>query len=87
MSDPRGDYREKRRRLERLWESQNEGRAEGDEFRGSSHSEATVTVVDLLAGNGRGPIWGDATEDLNLTLLAWPAGQGPASTSTTSAMS
>jgi uncharacterized cupin superfamily protein len=37
-----------------------------------------MTVVDLLAGEGRGPLWGDATEDLNLTLLAWPAGQGPA---------
>jgi quercetin dioxygenase-like cupin family protein len=33
-------------------------------------------VIDLLAGAGRGPIWGDATGDLNLTLLAWPAGQG-----------
>lgn len=37
-----------------------------------------MSVVDLLAGVGRGPIWGDATEELNVTLLAWPAGEGPA---------
>jgi hypothetical protein len=37
-----------------------------------------VTIVDLLAGVGRGPIWGDATEELNVTLLAWPPGEGPA---------
>lgn len=30
--------------------------------------------MELLAGEGRGPIWGAATEDLNATLLAWPAG-------------
>ena len=42
-----------------FWESQNEGTrpAQRDEPRGSSHSEATVTVVDLLTGEGRGPIW------------------------------
>jgi quercetin dioxygenase-like cupin family protein len=33
-------------------------------------------VVDLLAGSGRGPLWGTATEDLNATLLAWPEGGG-----------
>lgn len=37
-----------------------------------------MSIVDLLAGVGRGPIWGDATEDLNVTLLAWPPGEGPA---------
>lgn len=37
-----------------------------------------MSVIDLLAGQGRGPLWGDAPEDLNLTLLAWPAGEGPA---------
>ncbi len=37
-----------------------------------------MTVVDLLAPAGRGPLWGEATDDLNLTLLAWPAGAGPA---------
>ena len=37
-----------------------------------------MTIVDLLAGAGRGPIWGDATEELNVTLLAWPPGGGPA---------
>ena len=36
-----------------------------------------MSVVDLLAGVGRGPVWGDATEELNVTLLAWPAGEGP----------
>ena len=25
----------------------------------------------------RGPVWGAETEDLNATLLAWPAGDGP----------
>jgi quercetin dioxygenase-like cupin family protein len=25
----------------------------------------------------RGPIWGIETDDLNATLLAWPAGDGP----------
>jgi hypothetical protein len=29
--------------------------------------------VDLGAGEGSGPLWGAATEDLNVTLLAWPA--------------
>jgi quercetin dioxygenase-like cupin family protein len=36
-----------------------------------------MSVVDLLAGGGRGPLWGAETEDLNLTLLAWPPGEGP----------
>ena len=36
-----------------------------------------MSVVDLLAASGRGPVWGDATDELNLTLLSWPAGQGP----------
>ena len=36
-----------------------------------------MSVVDLLAASGRGPVWGDATDDLNLTLLSWPAGEGP----------
>jgi quercetin dioxygenase-like cupin family protein len=31
-------------------------------------------AVDLAAGDGRGPLVGLATEDLNLTLLSWPAG-------------
>ena len=30
--------------------------------------------VDLKARTGTGPVWGIATEDLNATLLAWPAG-------------
>jgi quercetin dioxygenase-like cupin family protein len=24
-----------------------------------------------------GPVWGDASDDLNATMLAWPAGAGP----------
>jgi quercetin dioxygenase-like cupin family protein len=31
-------------------------------------------VIDLAAPQGEGPLWGTATEDLNATLLAWPAG-------------
>ena len=31
-------------------------------------------AVDLLAGDGRGPLWGAASEELNATLLAWPPG-------------
>jgi quercetin dioxygenase-like cupin family protein len=30
--------------------------------------------VDLGAGDGSGPIWGAATDDLNVTLLVWPDG-------------
>ncbi len=30
-------------------------------------------VVDLLALDGEGPLWGTATDDLNATLLAWPS--------------
>lgn len=33
-------------------------------------------VVDLLAGDGEGPLWGTESEDVNATLLAWPAGKG-----------
>ena len=36
-----------------------------------------MAVVDLLGPSGRGPVWGTATEDLNATLLAWTAGEGP----------
>lgn len=25
----------------------------------------------------RGPVWGAASEDLNATILVWPAGEGP----------
>ena len=34
-------------------------------------------VVDLAAGDGRGPLWGAASNDLNATLLVWPPGDGP----------
>jgi quercetin dioxygenase-like cupin family protein len=33
-----------------------------------------VSVVHLLSGVGRGPVWGTATDDLNATVLVWPAG-------------
>jgi quercetin dioxygenase-like cupin family protein len=31
-------------------------------------------AVDLLSREGRGPVWGLASADLNATLLVWPAG-------------
>ncbi|HET8651787.1 MAG TPA: hemerythrin domain-containing protein [Gaiellaceae bacterium] len=33
-------------------------------------------AVELLEQEGKGPLWGTETEDLNATLLAWPAGGG-----------
>ena len=33
-------------------------------------------VVDLLAGDGPGPVWGLESDDLNATLLVWPQGAG-----------
>lgn len=27
--------------------------------------------------NGRGPVWGAESDDLNATILVWPAGEGP----------
>ena len=38
---------------------------------------AESPVVDLSTPLGSGPLWGTETEDLNATLLAWPAGDGP----------
>jgi mannose-6-phosphate isomerase-like protein (cupin superfamily) len=32
--------------------------------------------VDLNASQGRGPVWGLASEELNATLLSWGAGEG-----------
>ena len=37
---------------------------------------AAPAPVELLAPEGKGPLWGTETEDLNATLLAWPAGGG-----------
>jgi quercetin dioxygenase-like cupin family protein len=34
--------------------------------------------VDLRRACGIGPLWGLASEDLNATLLSWPAGDGVA---------
>lgn len=36
----------------------------------------TPAPVGLLEPEGKGPLWGTETEDLNATLLAWPAGGG-----------
>lgn len=44
---------------------------------GLAPREPEPPVVDLAAGTGRGPLWGTAAEDLNATLLAWDAGEGP----------
>lgn len=38
----------------------------------------TGEPVDLSAGEGSGPLWGMASDDLNATLLAWGAGQAAA---------
>jgi mannose-6-phosphate isomerase-like protein (cupin superfamily) len=77
-TDPHGDYRGTRRDIERLWEQQDEHRPAIERL-GSRKAmgEADTGIVDLLAGEGRGPLWGEATADLNLTLLSWPKGQGP----------
>jgi quercetin dioxygenase-like cupin family protein len=39
--------------------------------------DGETPVVDLLRSAGHGALWGADTEDLNATLLAWPAGGGP----------
>jgi len=35
-----------------------------------------VDVVDLFSPEGRGPVWGTASEELNATLLVWRHGEG-----------
>ena len=54
--------------------------AAGDdlELAASGRDAGDAAVVDLTAPLGRGPLWGVETEDLNATLLAWRAGEGPA---------
>jgi quercetin dioxygenase-like cupin family protein len=42
-----------------------------------SRAAAQSPVVDLLEPLGTGPLWGTETEDVNATLLAWPAEGGP----------
>ncbi len=32
--------------------------------------------IDLAEGAGRAVLWGLATDDLNVNLVAWPAGEG-----------
>ncbi|MEZ5101666.1 MAG: hemerythrin domain-containing protein [Thermoleophilia bacterium] len=39
---------------------------------------AGAELVDLGEGEGHGPLWGTASDDLNATLLAWPPGGGVA---------
>ena len=41
-------------------------------------THGTGRPVALAAGDGSGPLWGMASDDLNATLLAWPAGEGVA---------
>ena len=36
----------------------------------------SAAPVDLDRLQGTGPLWGIASEDLNATLLSWPAGDG-----------
>jgi quercetin dioxygenase-like cupin family protein len=36
----------------------------------------SIEAVDLDRLEGTGPLWGIASEDLNATLLSWPAGDG-----------
>jgi uncharacterized cupin superfamily protein len=36
-------------------------------------TDGEYVPVDLLAREGRGPVWGMASADLNATLLIWPA--------------
>jgi len=45
---------------------------------GLAAREPADPVVDLAAGDGHGPLWGVAADDLNATLLAWDPGEGPA---------
>lgn len=33
-------------------------------------------VLDLRSGQGRAVLWGLASDDLNVNLVAWPAGDG-----------
>jgi len=42
----------------------------------AAHAKPNSPVVDLLAPDGNGPLWGTETDDLNATLLAWPAKGG-----------
>ena len=42
----------------------------------TSRNNPRPPVVDLLAPDGSGPLWGTETDDLNATLLAWPAEGG-----------
>lgn len=37
--------------------------------------DVSEPVADLLAGDGAGPQWGTESEELNATVLAWPAGE------------
>ena len=77
-TDPRDEYQRTRHDIERLWEQQDEGRPASERLaRRKADGEEGIGIVDLLAGDGRGPLWGEATEDLNMTLLSWREGQGP----------
>jgi quercetin dioxygenase-like cupin family protein/hemerythrin-like domain-containing protein len=48
-----------------------------DVLRRLHEAAAASAPVELLSPEGKGPLWGTETEDLNATLLAWPSGAGP----------
>ena len=48
-----------------------------DALRRLQETAAASAPVELLSAEGKGPLWGTETEDLNATLLAWPSGAGP----------
>jgi quercetin dioxygenase-like cupin family protein len=63
------------RTLTRGWYAASRTTAVATGRRGAPATVGPVTeIVDLLAGDGRGPLYGAATEDLNVTLLAWRPG-------------
>lgn len=39
----------------------------------ADHTHGTQQAIDLTAPAGVGPLWGMASNDLNATLLSWPA--------------
>src|SRR5579872_7267340 len=52
------------------------GRQEQDRDRMASEEPFRTEPFDLVLPQGEGPLWGLASEDLNVTLLCWGAGQG-----------
>ena len=44
---------------------------------GGVSEEALLGAQRAAVTEGKGPLWGTETDDLNATLLAWPEGDGP----------